>query len=161
MARLSLAPLVDRLATVTAPGALDNLVLTGSPGTGVWDASEWNVPPGQAYYSAATPRWVPAGPYPDPALGEMIYPGPSTYYAFDRDDVVTAGASSRAGALVGEWASFCDARVSFRGTHGRVLVVAGGAVGLADVIVAADESQGARIHALQAGVLAFADLGGV
>jgi len=76
-------------------------------------------------------------------------------------DVVAAGASSRAGALVGEWASFCDARVSFRGTHGRVLVVTGGAVGLADVIVAADVSQGARIRALQADVLAFADLGGV
>jgi len=93
-------------ATLTAPGTLDNLILTGSPGTGVMDASQWNVPAGQVYVSAATPRWVPVqtitgGAYPDPESGEMIYPGPSTYYAFDRDDAVNFGVhADRVGAVV-------------------------------------------------------------
>jgi len=75
-------------ATLTAPGVVDNLILTGSPGTGVWDASEWNVPPGQAYYSAATPRVVTVGPYPDPASGDMIYPDPAMYGQVEQDMAV-------------------------------------------------------------------------
>jgi len=84
-------------ATLTAPGTLDNLILTGSPGTGVMDASEWNVPAGQVYVSAATPRWVESpGYYPDPTGGPPI----EVEGVVDHDDVVNFGVhADRVGAV--------------------------------------------------------------
>ena len=43
-------------ATLTAPGTIDDLVLTGSPGTGVQDVSVLNVPAGHVFNSAADMR---------------------------------------------------------------------------------------------------------
>jgi len=91
-------------ATLTAPGTLDNLILTGSPGTGVMDASEWNVPAGQVYVSAAIPRVVtvdlPAGTFPDSTGGLPIEMGPSAYTYVQHDGAVNAGVHADRAAAV-------------------------------------------------------------
>ena len=40
-------------ATQTAPGTIDRLILTGSPGSGVQSIDQYNVPKGHVYESSA------------------------------------------------------------------------------------------------------------
>jgi len=45
-------------ATLTQPGTIDNLIITGSPGSGVTNTSQYQVPPGRIFNSSAQPRLV-------------------------------------------------------------------------------------------------------